>query len=95
MGSGSMKSKSYTTKTGYYLTKDFDVKVGGEFHFLLTPLHGNNNERFFYVEENLDGTVCLLTDLFCSTWRRGCGSFEGKGAERGHGRRCSDEEQSL
>ena len=67
MGSGSMKSKSYTTKTGYYLTKDFDVKVGGEFHFLLTPLHGNNNERFFYVEENLDGTYTVEGECYIIT----------------------------
>lgn len=33
MGSGSMKRKSYTTKTGYYLTKDFDVKSAAIFTF--------------------------------------------------------------
>lgn len=61
MGSGSMKRKSYITKTSYYLTKDFDVKVGGEFYFLLTPLYGNNDECFFYVEEN-PSTVTLLRE---------------------------------
>lgn len=35
MGSGTMRCKSYITKRGYYLTYDYDEKVGGEFWFLL------------------------------------------------------------
>lgn len=59
MGSGSMKCKSYITNTGYYLTKDFDEKVGGEFFFLLLPLYGNNNERFYFIEKNSDGSYTV------------------------------------
>lgn len=44
--------KNYTTKTGYYLSHDFDVKLGGEFYFFLEPLIGNDDERFFYVREH-------------------------------------------
>ena len=67
MGSGSMKRKSYITKTGYYLTKDFDVKVGGEFYFLLTPLYGNNDESFFYVEENPDNSYTVEGECYIIT----------------------------
>ena len=52
MGSGTMNCKSYITKRGYYLAYDYDEKVGGEFWFLLLPLYGNNDERFFYVKDN-------------------------------------------
>ena len=38
MGKGTMNCKDYKTKCGYYLDKDYDEKVGGEFYFLLLPL---------------------------------------------------------
>lgn len=53
MGKGTIGNKrNYITKTGYYLSHDFDVKVGGEFYFLLEPLIGNDDERFFCVREH-------------------------------------------
>ena len=45
MGKGTMNCKDYKTKCGYYLDKDYDEKVGGEFYFLLLPLLGD--KRFF------------------------------------------------
>ena len=67
MGSGSMKRKSYITNTGYYLAKDFDEKFGGDFYFLLTPLYGNNNERFFFIEENPDGSYTVEGECYIVT----------------------------
>ena len=64
MGSGFMRRKSYITDTGYYLVKDFDEKVGGEFYFLLSPLYGNNNERFYYVETNPDGSYIVEGECY-------------------------------
>ena len=32
MGKGTMNCKDYITKRGYYLDKDYDEKVGGEFY---------------------------------------------------------------
>ena len=55
MGSGTMKCKSYRTTKGYYLDKDYDDRLGGEFYFLLLPLYGNDDERYFYVIEENDG----------------------------------------
>ena len=45
MGKRTMNCKDYITKCGYYLDKDYDEKVGGEFYFLLLPLLGD--KRFF------------------------------------------------
>lgn len=67
MGSGSMKRKSYITNTGYYLTKDFDEKVGGEFYFLLMPLYGNDNERFYFIETNPDGSYTVEGECYIIT----------------------------
>lgn len=67
MGSGFMRRKSYITDTGYYLVKDFDEKVGGEFYFLLSPLYGNNNERFYYVETNPDGSYIVEGECYIIT----------------------------
>lgn len=51
MGNGTIGNKSgYKTRRGYYLSHDYDERFGGEFDFLLEPLHGNDGERFFYVE---------------------------------------------
>jgi len=56
MGKGTIGNKSgYKTKRGYYLSSDYDEKVGGKFDFLLEPLHGNEGERFFYVLRLPDG----------------------------------------
>lgn len=56
MGKGTIGNRtSYKNPRGYYLSKDYDEKVGGKFSFLLEPLIGNDNERFFYVYKNEDG----------------------------------------
>lgn len=44
-----MQVKNYRTKRGYYLAHDTDEKVGGDFSFLILPLYGFDEERFFYV----------------------------------------------
>lgn len=56
MGKGTIGNKSgYHTKRGYYLSHDYDERFGGEFDFLLEPLHGNDDERFFYVQKTEGG----------------------------------------
>lgn len=56
MGKGSFANKSgYKTKRGYYISSDYDAKVGGKFDFLLEPLFGNEGERFFYVQKLENG----------------------------------------
>lgn len=67
MGKGTMKRKNYITKQGYYLSKDFDVKVGGDFYFLLLPLYGNDNQCFFYVFENEDGSYTVEGECYIIT----------------------------
>lgn len=67
MGKGTMNCKDYKTKCGYYLDKDYDEKVGGEFYFLLLPLLGNNNKRFFYVKDNFDGSFTVEGECYIIT----------------------------
>lgn len=67
MGSGTMRCKSYITKRGYYLVNDYDETVGGEFWFLLMPLYGNNDERFFYVKNNLNGSFTVEGECYIIT----------------------------
>lgn len=56
MGKGTIGNKSgYKTKRGYYISSDYDEKYGGKFDFLLEPLHGNDEERFFYVQKLENG----------------------------------------
>ena len=56
MGKGTIGNRtSYKNLRGYYLSRDYDEKVGGKFSFLLEPLIGNDSERFFYVHKNEDG----------------------------------------
>ena len=49
---GTISNKSsYITKRGYYITADYDECLGGKFRFLLEPLYGSSEERFFYVQK--------------------------------------------
>lgn len=57
---GSMIRKSYKTKTGYFCAADFDKKLGGKFYFLIEPLIGCQEERFFYVRKLKDGAFEIL-----------------------------------
>ena len=56
MGKGTIGNRtSYRIRRGYYLSVDYDERFGGKFSFLLEPLIGNDDERFFYVYKNGDG----------------------------------------
>ena len=56
MGKGTIGNRtSYKNLRGYYLSRDYDEKVGGKFSFLLEPLIGNEDEVFFYVQKTEDG----------------------------------------
>jgi len=50
MGKGSIQRKNYITKQGFFRVKDYDIRHGGTFWFVIEPLHGWENKRFFYVE---------------------------------------------
>lgn len=56
MGTGSTGNRNcYKTARGFYLSGDYDERYGGKFDFLLEPLIGNENERFFYVQKTDNG----------------------------------------
>lgn len=56
MGAGSIGNRNdYKTVRGFYLSGDYDERYGGKFGFLLEPLIGNENERFFYVQKTDNG----------------------------------------
>ena len=56
MGNGSEVLDNYKLKQPYYCGKDFDEKLGGDFWFLIEPLHGwTDEERFFFVTELENG----------------------------------------
>ena len=59
MGAGTTQVRNYRMKNGFYKAKDFDRKLGGTFWFIIEPLHGCENERFFYVKELEDGNYHL------------------------------------
>ena len=69
MGSGSMQVSNYKTNRGYYLAKDYDANYGGEFHFLIEPLIGHDNEVFFYVRELPDGKYEVTGEAYVITNR--------------------------
>lgn len=64
-----MQVKNYRTKRGYYLAHDTDEKVGGDFSFLILPLYGFDEERFFYVTKldngkfEVEGEGYICTDV--------------------------------
>ena len=56
MGRGSIGNRSgYKTVRGYYISGGYHEGFGGKFNFLLEPLIGNDDERFFYVEKTDNG----------------------------------------
>lgn len=55
-GSAIVKNYKSIIKKGFYMKKDFDPKHGGDFYFLIEPLNGTQNEKFFYVKELVDGS---------------------------------------
>ena len=64
-----MQVKNYRTKRCYYLAHDTDEKVGGDFSFLILPLYGFDEERFFYVTKldngkfEVEGEGYICTDV--------------------------------
>jgi hypothetical protein len=50
MGGGSTQRKNYITKQGFFSIKDYDKGYGGTYWFIIEPLHGCKDERFFYVK---------------------------------------------
>jgi len=50
VGKGSIQWKSYLSKRGYFCIKDYDIKLGGVYWFVIEPLIGCENKRFFYVK---------------------------------------------
>jgi hypothetical protein len=52
---GSTILKNYKKQSKYYSIKDYDERVGGDFHFLIEPLNGCNDEKFFYVKHLPNG----------------------------------------
>ena len=68
MGKGTIGNKpSYRTKRGYYVSSDYDERVGGKFDFLLEPLYGNEDERFFYVLRQEDGRYAVTGEGYTIT----------------------------
>lgn len=67
MGQGTMVVKNYRTKRGYYLAHDYDKRFGGKFTFLLLPLFGTNDERFFYVTKNKQGGFTVEGEAYVCT----------------------------
>lgn len=56
MGKGSIGNRTgYKTRTGYYVSHDYDERIGGKFSMFLYPLNGNNGELFFYVRLQENG----------------------------------------
>lgn len=65
MGSGTIQNKTqYTTKKGYYISRDFNELFGGEFYFILEALHGNDDERFFYVKKMPNGLYEVTGEFY-------------------------------
>lgn len=67
MGAGTMWVADYHTPKAYYLKKDCDAKLGGDFWFLIKPLMDEEN-AFFYVKElengkfEVEGEGYIITD---------------------------------
>lgn len=46
MSSGTLTVKQHNGRK-YFLSKNFDKNLGGEFTFLIEPLNENNGKKFF------------------------------------------------
>jgi len=55
MGKGSFQQKNYRTNQGFFSLKDYDINCGGFFWFVIEPLHGWEDKRFFYVKQLPNG----------------------------------------
>jgi len=55
MGKGSFQQKTYRTNQGFFSLKDYDPNYGGVFWFVIEPLHGWEDKRFFYVKQLPNG----------------------------------------
>jgi len=55
MGKGDIVVKNYKNAKGYYSESDNDPAYGGRYWFIIEPLIGVHNERFFYVTEMESG----------------------------------------
>lgn len=74
MGKGTIGNRAgYRTRRGYYLYHDYDERFGGKFDFLLEPLHGNDEERFFYVERIENGRYEVTGEGYIITSRDSLG----------------------
>jgi hypothetical protein len=52
MGNGTSQRKNYNApQRGYFSVKGHDVKYGGDYRFIVLPLYGADDERFFFVRE--------------------------------------------
>jgi len=60
MGTGSIQRKTYTTKAGYFKVKDHNPLYGGDYWFIVRPLFGCEDERFFYVRPLDNGEYEVL-----------------------------------
>ncbi|MCL2299261.1 MAG: hypothetical protein FWC27_03830, partial [Firmicutes bacterium] len=60
MGMGSVQRKTYTTKVGYFKVKDNNPIYGGDYWFVVRPLFGCDDERFFYVRPLDNGEFEVL-----------------------------------
>ena len=68
MGKGTIGNRtSYKNLRGYYLSRDYDEKVGGKFSFLLEPLIGNDEELFFYIHKTEDGKYEITGEVYIIT----------------------------
>lgn len=56
MGKGTIEKSTYKTSRGYYLSHNYDERLGGEFDFLIEPLRGNDDELFFMLKKTDNGS---------------------------------------
>jgi len=67
MGMGSVQRKTYTTKAGFFKVKDNNPIYGGDYWFVVRPLFGCEDERFFYVRSLDSGKYEVLGEGYILT----------------------------
>jgi len=67
MGTGSIQRKTYTTTTGFFKVKDHNPIYGGDYWFIIRPLFGCEDERFFYVRPLENGEFEVLGEGYVIT----------------------------
>jgi hypothetical protein len=55
MGSGFTQVNNYHMKKGFYHAKDYEPKTNQPVWFIIEPLRGGKDERFFYVKKLNNG----------------------------------------